>query len=298
EDYRAYSELGGETAQMIADYIGLYGDRNAEELKLESRTFRTDPQLLVQKIVQYAENGISVNGTNAESKPLKGLCGVFAKKAAAGIKNREKSRLNRSRLYGMMRSMMLKVGGDLAVAKQISEPRDIFYLDYSEVERAVKSGEDMRELIESRRAQYSRFEKLPAYSRLVFAEKVFDKSSENMVGMTADNRADILTGIPCSGGKARGEILVIDDPSSCPDTTGKIIAAKMTDPGWVFLLAGAAGIITEKGALLSHTAIISRELGKPAVVGVDGAARLLKSGDVAEIDGTLGKITIIERIEI
>ena len=300
EDYRAYLEQGGDTAKMIADYIGLYGDRNAEELKLESKTFRTDPQLLVKKIVQYAGNGISLGETsaNSESKPLKGLCGVFAKKAAAGIKNREKSRLNRSRLYGMMRSMMLKIGGDLAAAKRISEPRDIFYLDYSEVERAVKSGEDMRELIESRRGQYSRFEKLPAYSRLVFAEKVFDKSPENIGGMTADHRADILTGIPWSGGKARGEILVIDDPSSCPDTAGKIIAAKMTDPGWVFLLAGAAGIVTEKGSLLSHTAIISRELGKPAVVGVDGAARLLKSGDVAEIDGTLGKITIIERTEI
>ena len=71
--------------------------------------------------------------------------------------------------------------------------------------------------------------------------------------------------------------------------------AKMTDPGWVFLLVGAAGIISEKGSLLSHTAIISRELGKPAVVGAEGASQLLKNGDIVEIDGTSGKITVMGR---
>ena len=296
EDYKAYSEQNSVAAVKIADYISLYGDRNAEELKLESLTFRTSPELLIRKIVQYAENGASAEAPRqSESKPLKGLCGFWAKKAAVGIKNREKSRLNRSRLYGMMRSMMLKVGGELTEKKQISEPRDIFYLEYDEVERVLKSGENMQELIAERRILYKRFEKLPAYSRLVFAEKVFDKSPRSMGGMEAAERPDILEGVPCSGGKARGEVIVVEDPSACPDTAGKIIAAKMTDPGWVFLLVGAAGIVAEKGSLLSHTAIISRELGKPAVVGVDGAARLLKNGDIVEIDGTLGKVTVIER---
>lgn len=296
EDYKAYSEQRSAAAVMIADYIGLYGDRNAEELKLESQTFRTSPELLIRKIVQYVENGTpSETKQKSASKPPKGLCGFFVKRAAVGIKNREKSRLDRSRLYGMMRSMMLRVGGDLAGKNRISEPRDIFYLEYDEVERAVRSGENMQKLIAERRTLYKRFEKLPAYSRLVFAEKVFDKSPQNTGGMEETERTDILNGIPCSGGKARGEIIVVDNPSACPDTTGKIIVAKMTDPGWVFLLAGAAGIVAEKGSLLSHTAIISRELGKPAVVGVDDAARLLKNGDIAEIDGTLGKVTVIER---
>lgn len=299
DDYREFSEKKSEAAVRIGEYIGLYGDRNAEELKLESRTFRTDPQLLIQKIIQYAESGTSVNEAPQMvlNKPPKGLCGMFAKRAAAGIKNREKSRLNRSRLYGMMRAMMLRVGSNLAAAKQISKPRDIFYLTYEEVERAVNSGENMQKLIESRQELYSRFEKLPAYSRLVFAENVFDRCPENIGAMDDAGQADILTGIPCSGGKAKGEIVVIDNPFSCPDTTGKIIAAKMTDPGWVFLLAGAAGIVTEKGSLLSHTAIISRELGKPAIVGVEGVTRLLQNGDIVEIDGTVGRITVVERSE-
>lgn len=298
-DYRVYAAKKDAAAVMIGEYIENYGDRNAEELKLESRTFRTDPELLVQRIIAYAENGTSeaVRGTNEAIKPLKGLCGLFAEKAAVGIRNREKSRLDRSRLYGMMRSMMLRVGGELAAAGLIAKPRDIFYLYYDEAERAVKNGENMQETVAERRETYSRFEKLPAYSRLVFSGDVFDKSPKNVGGMESRPGADVLEGIPCSGGKASGEVLIVDDPTACPDTSGKIIVAEMTDPGWVFLLVGAAGIISEKGSLLSHTAIISRELGKPAVVGAEGASRLLKNGDIAEIDGTSGKITVTGRKE-
>ena len=301
EDYAEYSSKGGTAAVKISEYIKLYGDRSAEELKLESMTFRTNPELLARKIVQYAENGISAGESseserNENTEPLRGLCGVFAKKAAMGIKNREKSRLNRSRLYGMMRSMMLKIGEELAEAKQLENPRDVFYLKYDEIERSVNTGEDMRLLVSERRQLYRRFEKLPAYSRLIFAEKVFDKSPENTEGMENALGTDTLFGVPCSGGRACGEVLVVDDPASCPDTAGKIIVAKMTDPGWVFLIVGAAGIIAEKGSLLSHTAIISRELGKPAVVGVDGAARLLKNGDIVEMDGVRGTIKVLKSV--
>ena len=88
---------------------------------------------------------------------------------------------------------------------------------------------------------------------------------------------------------------MVENPALQTDTAGKILVAKMTDPGWVFLLAGAAGIVAEKGSLLSHTAIISRELGKPAVVGVENATRLLQNGDLVEIDGTAGRVTVLER---
>ena len=154
---------------------------------------------------------------------------------------------------------------------------------------------DLRELVEARRELYRRFEKLPAYTRLIFAERVFDKSPRNVGGMQAAVSADHLEGIPCSGGKARGEVLLVENPSLQTDTVGKILVAKMTDPGWVFLLAGAAGIVAEKGSLLSHTAIISRELGKPAVVGVEGVTRLLQNGDLVEIDGGTGQINVVFR---
>ena len=105
--------------------------------------------------------------------------------------------------------------------------------------------------------------------------------------------ANGLTGVPCSAGQAEGEALVIKDVKDAKDVKGKILIARMTDPGWVFLLASASGIISEKGSLLSHTAIISRELGIPAVVGVTDATDIIKTGDTVKIDGTSGKIEIV-----
>lgn len=308
-DYEEYAAGGGALAEGMAEYIRQYGDRSAEELKLESRTFRTNPELLTQKILQYArddikipeEKGTEVSTPNADTDnstdQLRGLCRIYAKKAAQGIKNREKFRLNRSRLYGMMRSMMRKVGENLAAAGQLDAQEDIFFLTYEEVRKAVESGENLQQLVESRKEMYQRFEQLPAYSRQVFAEKVFDKCPKNIGGMCAAGPADHLEGIACSGGKAKGEVLLVENPALQIDTAGKILVAKMTDPGWVFLLAGAAGVIAEKGSLLSHTAIISRELGKPAVVGVENATRLLRDGDIVEIDGDTGQIFVRNRVK-
>lgn len=296
QDYEEYVSGGGVLAEKMTDYIRQYGDRNAEELKLESKTFRTNPELLVQKILQYAEDGIEVSGMqDCGEIQLKGLCRILARKAALGIKNREKSRLNRSRLYGMMRSMMRRVGENLAAEGRLAAQDDVFFLTYEELEQAVASGGNLHQLVENRRELYQRYGQLPAYTRLVFAEKVFDKSPKNIGGMRAVQATDHLEGIACSGGKVRGEALLVENPTLQTDTAGKILVAKMTDPGWVFLLAGAAGIIAEKGSLLSHTAIISRELHKPAVVGVENAARLLRSGDMVEIDGDTGRVTILKQ---
>lgn len=295
-DYKKYEKTGSMTAKKIAEYIEQYGDRNMEELKLESKTFRTNPELLTEKIVQYAEDEIAVTASGERNKKtLHGLCGVFARRAAVGIRNREKSRLNRSRLYGMMRTMMLKTGENLVKTGSITKAGDIFYLTYDELENLVKQHRDVQTIIDQRIDLYHRFEKLPAYSRIVFSQKVFDKIPKHIAGMEPVPDASVLEGTACSGGTAEGEVLVITHITQNLDTAGKILVTKMTDPGWVFLLAGASGIIAEKGSLLSHTAIISRELGKPAVVGVNHATSVLKTGDFVKIDGDTGRIVRLSR---
>ena len=110
-----------------------------EELKLESKTFRTDPVLLIRCILQYAETLSAPPGhspENAALPHLTGLSAFFAKKAAAGIRNREKSRLNRSRLYGMMRTLALRMGENLCRQKRLAQPEDIFWLYCEEIEAA------------------------------------------------------------------------------------------------------------------------------------------------------------------
>ena len=297
--YRFVSEEKDSFSDKLTEYIEQYGDRNVNELKLESKTFRTDPVLLVGAVLEYAENGTgSFSAAREEKKETpKGLTGSLAKRAALGIRNREKSRLHRSRLYGMMRTMMLKIGENLAAQGKISCREDIFMLSYEQVEKAVRSGENMMKTVSAVRKKYEMFERLPAYSRLVFAEDVFDKNPSSVGEMQFGTDDNVFVGVPCSKGCVEGEVLIIDDPTKEINTAGKIIAAKMTDPGWVFLIAGAKGIVTEKGSLLSHTAIISRELGKPAVVGIDNITRILKNGDHIRIDGGTGEVQITYRRE-
>ena len=74
----------------------------------------------------------------------------------------------------------------------------------------------------------------------------------------------------------------------------KILVTKMTDPGWVFLLVGAKGVISEKGSLLSHTAIISRELKIPSVVGVEKLLDTIRTGDRIRMNGNTGEIEILK----
>ena len=152
---------------------------------------------------------------------------------------------------------------------------------------------DLKDTIIARKQEFDLYDKLPAYSRLVFTGEEFNKHHKTVNSTEVSTDFDKITGTPCSGGIVTGEVAVIDNPGDARNIKDKILVTKMTDPGWVFLLTTAKGVIAEKGSLLSHTAIISRELKIPAVVGVTDATRLLKNGDIVKMDGHSG---VIERV--
>ena len=176
-----------------------------------------------------------------------------------------------------------------------------FYKVFKGIEVAQTSNEEIFfgnpdefiALIEQRKEDYKGFYNLPPFSRLIFSGKEFDKRTKSVERISkAVSDENVLIGTPSSAGIVKGEVVVVKDACNPPDTKGKIIVAKMTDPGWVFLLSNSKGIISEKGSLLSHTAIISRELKIPAVVGVKDASDLIKDGDIIELDGNTGTIKI------
>jgi pyruvate,water dikinase len=86
----------------------------------------------------------------------------------------------------------------------------------------------------------------------------------------------------------RGPVCVVLDPASAALSPGSILVAERTDPGWIMIFPSAAGIIVERGSMLSHSAIVARELGIPAIVSVPGATTWLKDGDWVEMDGSTG----------
>ena len=285
---------------MKEEYIASYGDRNLEELKLESETFRTNPKLLDKRVLEYRRdkqklNKLFLSIKERKTKKIKEdfITKYLLKRAMLGIKNREISRLNRSRIYGMVRSMFLEMGKNFVKEKKLLRQKDIFYLTLEEVFSPKKY--NLKNLVKERKKEYNSFKDLPAYSRLLFDQEIIEKHPKKM--HVHEKRIDKknLTGIPCSVGTAEGEALVITDVKKHYNVKDKILITKMTDPGWVFLLTTAKGVISEKGSLLSHTAIISREIGIPSIVGVDNLINTIKTGDKIRMNGTTGKIEIIER---
>ena len=194
------------------EYITLYGDRNLEELKLESRTFRSTPALLDARIDSYRADMDKLremyDNLTSGSKKTAGK-GFIAKRCALGISNREISRLNRSRIYGIVRLIVDSLSIHYAKQGIIEAEEDIYYLTINEVLDLTSKPADMTSVVRERRNMYEIFRRLPAYSRLVFAGKEFDKSHRSVNSYVKTNADDELAGTPCSGGIAEGEALVI-----------------------------------------------------------------------------------------
>lgn len=277
----------------IEHYRQRYGNRVPEELKLETQTYQTHPAKLIEAILSYqvSEDASQMpQGARLTSRnPLKNY---VKKQALLGIQYRESSRLNRTRIYGMMRQLFLTMGERLVETGQLEQVEDTFWLEMNELFSLKQSGHQPQVLVEERQRKAALDKQLPAVSRLLYVGDIIEKPvrSVNLSETVSDQV--LFRGIACSRGRIRGEVVRIDDISqiTARETQGKIIVTRMTDPGWVHLLAQAKGIVAERGSLLSHTAIISRELGIPSVVNVPGIMSALKSGDVIELDGQAGTV--------
>lgn len=294
----SYAKQGDSQAykEQKSAYIEKYGDRVLEELKLETRTFRTNPELLDLQIEKYVEDEqklLDMYQNTAEEKEKDEREDFFTKRALIGIKNREISRLNRTGIYGMVRSIFDAIAENFEKQGLIEKASDIYYLSMEEIFDNIEKMENKKEIIYKRKELYQSYRTLPTYNRII-ATKNGIKSLKGMAKLRQKSIAQerYLTGVPCSSGRVRAEAVVIENMNDVVDVKDKIIIAKMTDPGWVFLLISAKGIITEKGSLLSHTAIISRELKLASIVAVNNVTNLIKTGDIVEMDASSGEIWI------
>lgn len=272
-----------------AAFIAAYGDRCLGELKLETHTYRTHPAL-VDDFVRARLDAPAQEKKHTPAAP-KRRAGFFASRAKTGIRNRERSRMDRTRIFGTIRAIFRAVGEELYAVGRIDAPDDVFYISIPELEADTPG---LRELVARRKAEYEMYAALPPFSRLVFDGAIRNKRVLHAQTRTLRD-SDTLTGVSAALGRVTAEALVVTAPDLSLDTRGKILVTRSTDPGWVFLIENAAGIIAEKGSLLSHTAIITRELGKPSMVNVRDACTRIRTGDRVELDSTAGTIKILRQ---
>jgi pyruvate,water dikinase len=221
------------------------------------------------------------------------------------IRNRENLRFERTRLFGRARLIFVALGRRFYELGWLAEPRDIFYLEVGEVLGLVEgttSTTDLQSLVTVRRAEFQGYEAQPPlpnrfetrgipYQRFKTSAWRGQAGSSNPIAPQSHR----LQGLGCSPGIVRGPVRLVTNPKDVRLQPGEILVAERTDPGWIVLFPAASGLLVEYGSLLSHSAIVSRELGLPAIVSLTGVTRWLKEGDWVEFDGSTGLVTRLER---
>lgn len=299
---------------QIQNYIEMYGDRVIGELKLESISLREDPSFMYKCIKTYLDQNMNslTYSKNEKVLRIKTEADVFDKikskhgslklklfkslldKTRKGVKHRENMRLIRTRVFGLSRDLYLEIGRQLQTYGFLESYRDIFYLTLDELER-FRMGRSVqtnfKDLIASRKDEYSNYENdEPAYhfhtSGPVYLQNSFTYPYQT------DENADLI-GLGCYPGIVKEEVVKMTTPDDISEVKGKILCTMRTDPGWAPIFPMIKGLIVERGSMLSHSAVIARELGIPTIVGIKDITKKLETGTFIQMDGEKGTIEII-----
>jgi pyruvate,water dikinase len=302
-------------------YLDKFGDRCMEELKLESATLHDEPLTLLRSAGQLARRLASGEGS-AEVKPETNLrrhaeervqqalrwrpirrllFGWVLSNARARVRDRENLRFERTRLFGRVRRIFVELGRQFNSLDLLDQPRDVFYLEVNEVLGFIEgicSTTDLRGVVALRKAEFERFAAVPAPDdRFETRGIVHQGNTFQGGGSVGTPTGDKLQGLGCCPGVVRGPARVITNPKGAALNTGDVLVAERTDPGWIMLFPSAAGLLVERGSLLSHSAIVAREMGIPAIVSLPGLTHWLQDGDWVELDGGSGIVTKISPVE-
>ena len=196
---------------------------------------------------------------------------------------RERLRLKRTYAYSVARNIFLAMGENYAAAGRIEAARDIFYLTKQEI---LADEGDFIKLIKERKAAEAEYLKKPVYDRIVFFDGV-------PLPVKNEVKSNGLCGIPSGSGVVTARVTLMQSVAD-KLPAGNIILTKRTDPGWISLFPLAGGLIVEYGSMLSHSFVVARELGLPAVAGLKNATGLIPDGALVTLDGLSGEVKIIE----
>ena len=289
----------------VQAYLEKFGDRCTEELKLESIPLSEDPTTLLLAISASAARDPTERHTPTDPDwralfPNKTIRRALARWiigwTKARVRDRENLRFERTRIFGHARRVFLSIGRELAARGLLENPRDIFFLTTGEVLGAIEGfslSPDLRGIVSARKtedeASAARIDpperieiRGPAISPSWTPDKVVKDSSIEKKG----------TG--CSAGRVTAKARVVRDPRREALEPGDILVARHTDPGWIAVFSNASAIVVERGSLLSHSAIVARELGIPCVVGLKGATQWIEDGEIISVDGGTG---LVERVD-
>ena len=308
-------------SKAFTEYLGRYGVRSINEMKLESVPVRDDPTFCISVIQNYLRSGvpdpdamlahernIRREAEDSVRTSLKGKkCLWIVPKLAVylwvlrntrkAVRNRENQRFARSEAYDLVRRIMRALGDRWQADGILEDREDIFFLEIDEVWSFIEGTSTcpaLRELVKVRKKEFAHYastapaDHFETYG-VVYGRNIFAGTEES------PEESDQLKGLGCCRGTVENEVRIVVTPDADVRLDGEIMVAQQTDPGWIVLFPSISGLIVEKGSLLSHSAIVAREMGIPTVVGVPNATRILRNGDRVRLDGAAGLVTILCR---
>ncbi len=300
---------------LVADFLERYGGRGLAEIDLGRERWSEDPAHVFDVLSGYLQitqpeqfpEAVYARGDASARAALDRLCAALARTRGGWLKVRrarflagrmrrllglrESPKFFAVRLMALLRAPLLDAGAELARAGELEYPDDVFYLSCSEIE-AFAAGEprDWRGIIAGRRAANRREGARRQVPRLLLSDgRAFYKGITDLTA--ADGQ---IVGSPVSPGSVEGLVRVVLDPRHAGLRPGDILVCPGTDPSWTPLFLSAAGLIMEVGGMMTHGAVVAREYGIPAIVGVDLATTRLQTGQRIRMDGSMGVIELID----
>jgi len=308
-----------ELNQAIDSYLAAFGDRCMEELKLETETLHDSPSILWRSIGRSALRSGSERPkeqTDAFVQDLtrqewdrslaghpirKLILSRFIRKAQRHLVLRENLRFQRTRVFGRVRRLVLQMGQHLVEGRKLDRVEDVFYLEIDELLSFIEGGitcHDLRQLAATRKNVFESYrhqpqppERFETRGAALMNEQYLPLNKMDQEGTAKINA---LQGTGCYPGVVSGVAIRVTDPFSAQPKPGHILVAERTDPGWVMLFPGAAGVLVQRGSILSHSATLAREMGIPTIVGIKGLMDRIQDGDWIEMDAAAGTVHVVE----
>jgi pyruvate,water dikinase len=310
-------ELPQVAQKAVAGFLEKYGQRGLGEIDLGRARWREDPTPIFESLSGYlqieaeeqAPDAVYARGArNAETAVdrlvetirrrrfgwLKArLARFFASRMRELMGTRESPKFFVVRMMGLQRQELLKSGSEFVQAGELSQADDLFFLTFSELRRlAAHEESDWQARIERRREAYNRELMRRQVPRLLLSDgRAFYEGVA-----VHEHQAGKLAGSPVSPGSVEGAVRVVFDPRRANLQPGEILVCPGTDPSWTPLFLTAAGLVMETGGMMTHGAVVAREYGIPAVVGVDRATSRLQTGQRIQLNGSTGEITLLDSL--
>jgi pyruvate,water dikinase len=219
---------------------------------------------------------------------------IISKLCKQAISSRERVRYKQAEMYYKFKVVMKEIGRDAVIKGILNNYEDVFLLKYKEVGELISSSNmfSVNDLAKNRKEAFEVDSKkeFPQHFSTFFGERPeFVKDEVALI-----EGAKEFSGLAASGGRIKGQVKVLESVlEGGKINKGDILVTKQTDPGWAMVFPLIGGLIVERGGALSHGAIVAREFGIPAVLGIDNITKILKDNDEVILDGDLGKIQIL-----